>query len=399
MEKTEFLKKYQVERLHTNSTKWDALAERFGDPDLLPLWVADMEFKVPEAVQQALIERINHGAFGYIEDFPDYVEVFNKWQAAHHHLTIQNDWLRFSTGVVHSLYNLVQIFSKEGDAVLIQPPVYYPFFDLVKDTNRQLVLSPLLNTTAGYTIDLADFEAKIIENKVKIYVLCSPHNPVGRVWTEQELNAVLEICAKHDVFVIADEIHQDFVLDGHTFYSTLNIKNGAYRNRLAICNAPSKTFNLASLNNSHVIIADDDVRKQYDEGLKHIESSERNLLGRIAARAAYAEGADWFDGLKQVVTDNYHYVRDQFAAKAPQVKVADLQGTYLLWIDLSAVVSETELKDFVQGKCRLAVDFGHWFSPSPAYATHIRLNLATIPENVETAVERLITEINKLNHK
>lgn len=394
MDMKTFINDYAVDRLNTNSLKWDALDVRYGDPDLIAMWVADMEFKIPKEVQSALIERVNHGVFGYSYTPDSYYQAMINWQQKRHGATIQKDWVRFSTGIVTALYWFVTIFTEENDAVMIQTPVYYPFHNAVKDNNRQLVTSELVNTNGKYTIDLADVEDKIIKQNVKLFILCSPHNPAGRVWTEEELTALLEICHKHHVLVISDEIHQDIVLGTHKFISSLSIADGKYQDNMIVCTAPSKTFNLACLLNSHIIIPNDDLRQIYDVETNKINQTETSLMGQIAGEAAYTYGEDWLEGLLSVIEYNFTYLKTELNAHAPKAIVTELEGTYLAWIDLRPYIPAAETKNFIQDKCRLAIDFGEWFSDD--CQGFVRLNMGTDPKYVKAGIRNIINEIKKL---
>lgn len=391
MEKEIFIKKYAQERKQTTSLKWDALKERFGNEQLLPLWVADMEFSVPESVKDVLSDRITHGIFGYSQVPENYFTAFAEWQERHHGIHLQKEWLRFSKGVVESLYHLIQIFTEEGDNVLIQPPVYYPFFNAIRDTNRHEILNHLVQKEGKYTVDFTDFEEKIRENDVKLFILCSPHNPVGRVWQEEELARMFEICERYNVLILADEIHQDFIYPPHQFISALQVSKGAFQNQLIVVNAPSKTFNLASLLNGHILIPDEKLRQIFDQKIKRYSQSENSLLGQLAGATAYETGDDWFAGLREVILSNYEFVRKSFEQELPAIKVADLQGTYLLWLDFSQVLLQEEIEPFIKDTCGLAVDFGGWFSEETKQ--FIRLNLATTPENIQQAVQQILAGI------
>lgn len=388
-----FVEKYAVDRYDTNSLKWDALDVRYGDPDLIAMWVADMEFKVPEAVQNSLITRINHGVFGYSYTPNSYYQAFINWQKKRHNISLEKDWISFSTGIVTALYWFVNIFTEENDAVMIQTPVYYPFHNAVKDNNRKLITSELKNDNGFYSMDLDDFEKKIRDEKVKMFILCSPHNPVGRVWSEEELNDVFAICKKYDVLVIADEIHQDIILGNHHFTSSLNL-NKDYYDKLIVCSAPSKTFNLACLLNSHIIIPNEDLRSFYLNEVKKVNQTETSIMGQIACEAAYNDGEEWLDGLLEVIEHNFNYVKDNLKNAAPKAIITELEGTYLTWIDLREYIAPEDTKEFIQDKCRLAIDFGEWFSEE--CKGFVRLNMATNPKYVKEAVANIISEINKL---
>jgi len=394
MNKETFIEKYAVERLGTNSLKWDALDRRFGDPNLLAMWVADMEFRTPDEVIKAVTDRVSHGVYGYSYVTDSYYDSVIKWHENRHKVTIKKEWFRFSLGVVASLYWIVDAFTKPGESVMIITPVYYPFHNAVKDNDRKLVRSELINTNGVYTIDFEDFENKIVENQVKLFIQCSPHNPVGRVWTETELDKILSICQKHGVLVVSDEIHQDIIIGDKEFIPAARVGNGKYLDNLITVNAASKSFNLACLLNSHVFISNESIRKQYDAYAKIANQIEVNILGLVATEAAYDYGEEWLSGLLNVIKHNYNYLKTQLAERAPKIVLAELEGTYLTWLDLRAYVKPEDTKAFIQGKCNLAVDFGEWFSDE--CQGFVRLNMATEPRYVEQAVENIIKNIDAL---
>lgn len=392
MEVTEFVEKYAVERQNTASLKWDLLEQRFGDADLLPIWVADMEFKTPEAIREALIERVNHGVFGYSFAPDSYYQAFIDWQQRRHGVRVEKDWIRFAPGVVSAIYWIVQAFTAPGDGILIQTPVYYPFHNAVKDTGRKLVKSALTPVGDTYQMDLADFESKILAENVKLFILCNPANPAGRVWHEDELAAVLAICEKHNVLVIADEIHQDIILPGNRFVSSLSVADEKYHKNLIVATAGSKTFNLASLLNSNIVIPDADLRAEYDRKIKQFNQVEISVLGQVALEAGYRKGEAWLDDLIAVIAHNYELVKKQLAGT--KVEVKRLEGTYLLFLDFGKILKPAEIKPFIQDKCRLAVDFGAWFGAESECC--VRLNLATTPANVQTAIDAILRELKKI---
>ncbi|MFB9770415.1 MalY/PatB family protein [Lactiplantibacillus modestisalitolerans] len=399
MDQATFIKQYATNRANTNSLKWDALDQRYGNPDLIAMWVADMEFKVPEAVTQAITERVAHGIYGYSYTPDSYYQAFFNWEQTRHGLTLQKDWLRFGSGVVNSLYALVNTFTKPGDGVLILTPVYYPFFNAIQDNHRQLVTSKLINDQGHYTIDFDDVAEKIRTNEVRLFIQCSPHNPVGRIWTEEEETRLLALCEQYHVLVISDEIHQDIELDpqNHPFISALSIADGRFQDRVIVVNAPSKTFNLACLLNSHVIIPNADLRARYDAAINRLSQTEVNVLGQTGGAAAYAHGAEWLDHILAIVRDNYAYLKSALAAHAPEIKVTDLQGTYLVWLDLRADVAPAATRAFIQDQCGLAVDYGEWFSPD--YQGFVRLNLATDPKYVHRATDNIVRCLTALKNK
>ncbi|WP_298845960.1 MalY/PatB family protein [Clostridium sp.] len=394
MEIEQFCTKYAMDRVGTNSLKWDALDKRYGDKDLIPMWVADMEFKAPDVVVTAMKQRIEHGIFGYSYVPDSYYDSFINWEKNQHNYKVDKEWIRFSTGVVVSLYWFVNAFTKFGDSVIIITPVYYPFHDSVKDTGRKLITSELINTSGVYRIDFEDFERKIIENDVKLFIQCSPHNPVGRVWTEEELDKVLSICKTHNVLVVSDEIHQDIIIGENVQIPAAIVSGGKYADNIITVTAPSKTFNLAGLLNCNIIISNKKIMERYDVYSKTINKTEVNIMGITAAEAAYNYGKKWLSSLLDVIKYNYNYVKERLADKAPKIIITPLEGTYLIWMDLRGYIKPSETKAFIQGKCRLAVDYGEWFSKD--CKGFIRLNMATNPKYVEKAVDNIIKNINCL---
>ncbi|WP_313260799.1 MalY/PatB family protein, partial [Lacrimispora sp.] len=388
-----FCTEHCVERRGTGTLKWDSLQEIFGDADLLPLWVADMEIQSPAAVREALVKRVEHGVFGYgtVED--TCFESFFAWQKKHHNVELARENIRFATGVVGSLYAAVRAYTKEEASVIICPPVYYPFYDAILNTGRKLVTCELDNNNGYYTLDFERFEKEIVDNKVEMFILCSPHNPVSRVWSEEELDTMFGICRRHGVLVVSDEIHQDFTYEGKKFVSSALVRNGKYKDILITLNAGSKTFNLAGLIHSHVIIFDKPLMETYDAYIKGIGSPEVNLMGVAGVEAAFRGGEEWLENVKALIIHNYNYMKQEFARELPKIVVTPLEGTYLSWIDLRGYLTGEETAGFIQNKCRLACDAGEWFS----LMAHgfIRINLATDTKNVVTAVESIIKNIKE----
>ena len=361
------------DRRGTGCFKWDNLSlSGFGRDDLKGLWVADMDFACPEAVRNALKEAAEFGVFGYNREPEYYYDAFIGWERRRHQLEVKRDWIRFSPGVVAAFNYCVQLFTEPGDAVIIQTPVYYPFSRAVIDNGRKLVTNELVKGSRAYSVDFEDFEQKIIENDVKAFILCSPHNPVSRVWTEEELMQMLEICSRRGVFIIADEIHQDFVFDGHRQVPFLSI-SGGYERCLALT-APSKTFNLAGLKNSIVLIPEEKIRREWDAFMELRKLSSGNSLGYVAAAAAYAHGDEWLEAILKTVWGNYGILCGTFTKNAPQITVYPLEGTYLAWVDIGKYIGKRDLAGFMENTCGLAVDYGVWFGGKAEGC--MRINLA-----------------------
>ena len=379
------------DRRGTNAMKWNYL-DRIGfkGENLLGMWVADMDFASPECVRRALREAADFGVFGYDAAPKEYHEAFIAWEKERHGLEIDREWIRFSPGVVTGFYWLVKMLTEPGDSVLIQTPVYYPFMSAIEDQGRKLVRSELVNTNGIYTVDFEDFERKITEEAVRVFILCSPHNPIGRIWTRAELAKMLEICRRHSVKVISDEIHHDFELGGHKHTPTLAV--GDYGDMVAMLTAPSKTFNLAGLQNSFVILPDKDIRDRYDAALRDVHIMGGNSLGNVAAAAAYTGGADWLESVLRTVEDNDALFRARLAEGLPKAVISPLEGTYLLWVDLGAYVAAEDIKTVMEERCGLALDYGTQFGGNAP--CHIRVNLATDGAVVEEAAARLIRNLS-----
>lgn len=388
----EFCERYYVDRMGTASLKWDALDVRFGNPDLISMWVADMEFRTPECVTDALQKRVEHGVFGYSFVPDSYYEAVIDWEYNHHGYKMEKQWMRVSPGVVAALYWAVNMYTKENDAIIIMTPVYYPFHNCVKDSNRKLVTCDMNYDKGVYTVDFEAFEKKIIDNDVKMYILCSPHNPAGRVWKEDELEKMLEICARHNVLVIADEIHQDLVFKGKQIPAA-TIAGGKYADKMITTFASSKTFNLATCLTSTVVIENEGLRKIWDGFTNVYNNVEVNVFGITAVEAALRGGEDWYQGLKQVIWQNYQTVVEGMK-EFPEAYISPLEGTYLVFLDLRNYVPLDQIKEFIQNQCNLAVDYGEWFGEN--WKGFIRLNMGTSPEIVRKAIENIKTNLSNI---
>lgn len=379
-----------VDRRGTDSSKWDNLKSTFGRSDLQAMWIADMDFRVPDCVVSAIEDYMKTGVFGYYVPRPSYHQAFIDWERKYHGYQVKEEWLRFAPGVVPAFNWFLQVFTEPGDAVIVQTPVYYPFMHAVKNNSRRLVCCDLINTGGIYTVDFADFEKKIVENGVKLFILSSPHNPAGRVWKRDELKAMLDICKKHGVYVISDEIHHDIVFGDNVHIPSATV--GDYDKILVTLTAATKTFNLAGCQNSFAIIPDPDIRRRFDGFVEGIRIHGGNPFGYVAVEAAYRGGRQWFEQVKDIIYGNYEYVRESLKKSLPGAVVSPLEGTYLLWIDFGAYLPASGIKSFMEDKCGLAFDYGDWFG-GERFGTHIRMNLATSRELVEKAVNSIISNL------
>lgn len=383
-----------IDRKGTNCAKWDALDSQFGNPNLLAMWVADMDFKEAPCITEALKDYIEKAAFGYYTPGQGYFDSIIEWEKKYHGYDIKKEWICFAPGVVPA-FNWVLLFhTKPDDAVIVLTPVYYPMLNAAKWNDRKIIQSDLVRNGMEYTIDFAKFEKDIVDNEVKLFIMCTPHNPIGRVWKAEETRQLMEICRKHNVLVISDEIHQDFVFGDNKHYPTATL--GDYDSFCITMTAATKSFNLAGLQNSIIIIPDETLRAKYKDFTNRIHTYEGNAFGFVAVEAAYKGGRAWLEEIKAQIYDNFKYVRDTFAKEIPDVKVADLQGTYLLWMSFEKYFkTQEEIKTFMQDKCGIAFDYGEWFG-GDNFLPFVRMNLATTHELVDQAVQTIIREIKKL---
>ena len=377
-----------IDRHGTDCLKYD-FAKRRGKPaDVLPLWVADMDFKTSSYVEDALIERAKHGIFGYSDTQEVYFNAVAGWMERHHHWKIKEDWLIKTPGVVFALAMAVKAFTKAGDSILIQQPVYYPFSEVIRDNDRVIVSNDLiLGDDTRYHIDLADFEKQIVEHDVKLFLLCNPHNPAGRVWTPEELRRIGEICLRNDVFVVADEIHCELIMPGfrHTPFASLSDE---FARRSVTCTSPSKAFNLAGLQVANIFAADAAIRERIGQALALNETGEISPFAIEALTAAYDEGAEWLDALNAYLHENYLFLRDFLARELPQYPVLPLEGTYLAWIDCRAAGMTSEaLAERLLADGRLFVNPGSIYGA--AGEGFIRLNIACPRTLLADGLERL----------
>ncbi|MGO5052569.1 MalY/PatB family protein [Lachnospiraceae bacterium LCP25S3_G4] len=377
-------------RKGTNCSKWDAQTALFGEEHLHPMWVADMDFQVPTCVTQALHTYLETSVLGYYAIPDSYYNAFIHWEAERHNYYVSKDWIRFSPGVVPAINWFIQMLTQPQDSILTFTPVYYPFINSITNNNRTLITSELTNVAGVYSINMSDFEAKIVQNHVRMFILCSPHNPVGRVWTRTELEGILSICKKHHVYVISDEIHQDITFHPHKQVPSATV--GDYDEILISLTAASKTFNLAACQNAFVIIPDKLLRETFDSFVQNLRILSGNAMGYVAVEAAYMNGKIWLEEVKEIIYKNYEFIVDYFSVHLPKVIISPLEGTYLLWLDFSAYLDGKDLKDFMQKKCKLALDYGDWFGGSH-FQNHVRMNLATSLENVEKAANVIVQHL------
>ena len=376
-----------TDRHNTNSIKTDLAVVRGKPADVLSLWVADMDFPTSPAILEALHKKIDHGIFGYSCLDESFHSALANWMKNEHNFTYDRRELVTTPGVVFALATAIKAFTKEGESVLIQTPVYYPFKNMIEANNRKTVTSPLFEKDGKWQIDFEDFEKKIVENDVKLFILCSPHNPVSRVWKRDELSRMAEICLRHNVIVFADEIHNDFVYQPnvHTVFSTLSAE---VAENSVVSMSPSKTFNLAGLQFSTNFIKNPALRAKFKAERNKTGYDEPSLMGLVAARAAYEGGKPWLEELKKHLLSNIDFLRGYLEEKLPNVRLIEPEGTFLMWLDFSALgYSDSELDDIIVNKAKVWLDRGTMFGPEGEQ--YQRINIATPEPLLREAIDRI----------
>ncbi len=376
-----------IDRSGSYSVKYDFFQEFKKPEKVLPLWVADMDFQSPTEITRELSKVLEHGIYGYSNSKEDYDQAVISWFQTHFQWEAQPEWIVKTPGIVFAISTAVRALSREGDAVLIQRPVYAPFTSAVQLNNRTLVNNPLQYIDGSYQIDFEDFEQKIIDHKVKLFILCNPHNPVGRVWTRQELTRMGEICLKHGVIIIADEIHADFTYPGYEHIMFASIKPEFSQN-LILCTAPSKTFNLAGLQASNIFIPNKELRSKFKAELSRQGYHGLNTMGMLACKTAYEHGAEWLKELKVYLTGNRDYIKDFLAERLPEIHMVEPQGTYLVWLDFRALgLKDSELEDMLLHKAGLWLEPGLKYGPEGAGFQ--RINIACPRQILVKAMHQL----------
>lgn len=383
-----------IDRRGTNSAKYDFAAESGKPEDVLPLWVADMDFQAPKAVTEKLAEIASHGIFGYSDTKDDYFKAVHDWYQQRFGWEVKPEWLVKTPGVVFAVATAVRALTEPGDGVMIQQPVYYPFGNVIRDNGRVVVNNSLILKEGKYEMDFQDMEDKLACGSVKLFILCSPHNPVGRVWTEEELRRAGELCLKYNVPVVSDEIHCDFTYPGykHNFFASLDER---FADNCVICTAPSKTFNLAGLQTSNLFIPNQQIRRKVRNAMKRTGYGGLNQMGIAACQAAYENGAQWLSELKDYLKGNLDFLRDFVNERLPGVKLIEPQGTYLVWLDLRELGMTPEQQDnFFVNTAGLWLDTGTMFGEEGAGFE--RINIACPRTTLTEALERLEKAIKTL---
>jgi len=377
-----------IERRGTYSIKYDP-ASRGKPEDVLPLWVADMDFAAPPCVINALASHAQHGIFGYSEPDAAYFTVIRNWYEKHFNWSVERKWLTITPGVVSALYIAVRALTEPGDGIVIQQPVYYPFESSARQTGRNPLVNELSFNNGRYTINFDDFEEKIKE--AKLFVLCNPHNPAGRVWTSEELVRMGEICLRHNVTVIADEIHQDFIFPGHK-HLVFAALDPRFADITVTCTSPSKTFNLAGLSHANIFISNETLRGKFKQEYARCGLSQPGVMGLVACKAAYQDGADWLEELLVYLAGNMSLIKEFLQTHIPKIKFIEPEGTYLAWLDCRDLgLSAQELDKLITEKCKL------WLSNGRAFGRggegFFRMN-AACPRSILSEALRRLKKVN-----
>lgn len=360
-----------TERRGTNSYKWDTPV----DADVLPMWVADMDFEVAPAITKALQERVTQGIFGYTMVPDSYYEAIVDWFKRRHGWTLERDWILYTTGVVPAVSCALKALTLPGEKVLVQTPAYNCFFSSIANSGCQLAENELIYENGTYHIDFDDFERKCADEKTTVFLLCNPHNPAGRVWKREELERMNDICLKHGVKVVSDEIHCELVMPGFRFVPFASV-SAACRDNCVVLNSPSKAFNIAGLQIANIICADAAVRRRIDRVVNINEVCDVNPFGVLALQAAYTAGEEWLDELNAYIHGNYELVKDFVAAEMPKLKVVRMEGTYLVWLDVMGLESTSdELTDKLLKEAKVMVNSGTMYGRRAGQG-FIRLNIA-----------------------
>ncbi|MND84941.1 Cystathionine beta-lyase PatB [compost metagenome] len=385
-----------IERSGTDSIKWSKkhLKDNFGDEDSIPMWIADMDFKVAQPIIEAMTQRAQHGIFGYGHKSDNFLEAAVNWHKRRNDWDITKEWILFTPGIIPALNFIVDVFSNPGDKVIIQSPVYYPFYNIINNNGRHIANNPLVLNNGRYEMNYAELEKLAQDSRTKLMFLCSPHNPVGRVWTLEELQRVGEICVKNDVLVISDEIHSDLIYKPNRHIPFAKVSE-EFRMNSIICTSPSKTFNLAGLHVSDIIIPNEKLREELDHKLRTIDIDPGSFAA-VAQIAAYNQGEEWLEQLIVYLQDNLALIKAFLNERLPRVKMINPEGTYLAWLDFSDYnFTAAELQQLMQKQAKIALDDGYIFGDGGEQFQ--RINFACPRAILQKALERIAAALEGIN--
>ena len=396
MNTIDFTKTYYIDRRGSHSRKWDGEHLKFSLTDLLPLWVADMDFMPPQCIQEAICTYVKANPLGYTMTNPDYISAVMNWHKRRHNCNLEQDWLTSAPNVITGIMWCIGAFTKPNNAIAVLSPVYGSFDTSASDAQRQIIAIPMKRSDDNrYTVDYEAFETAITKHDVKLFIHCNPHNPVGHVWTEEEMNRLFSICKQYNVLIISDEIHQDLITGPTPFTPTLSVCNGVYKDNIIAMSSVSKSFNMASLHQAEVIIPNEALRNQYTAYKAQVYHTDADVIAETAIAAAYThpEAEAWLTDVLAVIRENYDYLCNELLSVLPELRISPMDGTYLAWIDFGAYVKTEGMHDVFEHQCRIAPSFGEWFG-GESYATFVRLNLATSLTNIKIATNTIIQYIH-----
>ena len=374
-----------INRCNTNSLKFDFKKNRNKPDDVFPMWLADMDFKCYDEILNDMHRKIDYGILGYSKEDKNYFNAISNWYKTNFKTQLEPEWLITTPGIVFALATAIKTLTNEGDYVLINDPVYPPFTEVVKENKRKVISSNLVLDNNYYKIDFDDFENKIINYGVKLFILCSPHNPVGRVWTKEELDNIIQICKKHNIYIVSDEVHSDFAWNGN---HVCLLRYKEYLNNIITCTSPSKTFNLAGLQVSNIFIPNAIIRKKFQEELWKTGYSLINIMGLVACQSAYEKGQNWFNDLKDYILENIKYVDSFLKEKLPKIKLIVPEGTYLLWLDFNSLdLSDEKIDELLLNEAKLWLYSGKSFGELGKGFE--RMNVALPREELKWAMNQL----------
>ena len=385
-----------IDRRNTGAVKTDLCKKMFGTDDLIPLWVADMDFRTPDFIIDAINNRCKHPILGYTVPDEEYFNSIIRWIDARHGWKLERSWLGFLPGIVPGLAFAVNALTQTGDQIIIQPPVYPPFIQVPSKNGRELIYNPLKVVEGRFEMDLKDLEYKITD-RTRMFILCNPHNPGGRTWDADTLIKVAEICHKHGVLVVSDEIHSDMALPGNVHTPFASVSELAAQNSITYM-APSKTFNMAGLVSSSYIIPNGEIRKKFSDFMNNSELANGNIFAYVAAQAAYENGTEWLTEMIRYIQGNVNYIVEFLEKNVPQIKPMIPQGSFLIWLDCAGLeMNSHQLQDFMVKDARLGLNKGTTFGPGGEQ--HLRLNIGCSREVLKQAMEQLKSAINSRLNK
>jgi cystathionine beta-lyase len=384
-----------IDRVNTSSVKYEEMDKKFGSNDLMPFWVADMDLKCPDFMIENLVKRAEHGVFGYTKRMPEFYDSIVGWLDKRHGIETKREEIEYGPGVVFLLNMMIRNHTKKGDKIIIQSPVYYPFKGIVEGNKRIVSDNPLKMIEGKYKMDFEDLKSQAEDPLCTMMILCSPHNPVGRVWTLEELTKLADICLDNNVLLVSDEIHFDLVFKDYKHISAANLDQ-KHRDNIVVCTAPSKTFNIAGLHTAFCIIRNSEIMEAYRNEIGLLDLNRSNSFSREITQTVYEQGSDYVDQLVDFIEDNMHYTHDFIIENIPGIIPYEMEATYLMWLDCKGLGLDSDGIDRLFSKeAKIALDSGHWFGDNGH--GFMRINVACSREMLSEGLNRLKNAVERLN--